>query len=565
MKIKVNLRKILPGVSTIAVLIALIVIAFFQYRWVVSSAETDIPELYKSLVFSIDSGLLHQSESQPLIKKNSKLLIDLNDDDQLKAVVKLKSELIEIYGSDSIISISKLIMDKNTIYSELYNNEWEYDLPTPHNLSREVRSVNRPDIHEVTIIEDRLSSGEIWILFPINKKSRAFIIYKINLKIYYSRRVEKISNNILSNYEVKVYDKLPENIKIINEEEYTYSPLSTIKSILLNNRQRWVSSIPFHLMTFPIGPENNKPEQRRPPSNLRNIHPSMTYIDILDDGKSLIITKENYLTLQWLLILLLIIGIGIAYILILSQISKLKQLRLKEKEFIATISHELRTPLTVIQAASDNIKSGILKKDRMIQYGQLITDQSIRLSSMIEGILLFSRLEGKAEKPPQLEEVALCDIKQSLEIFSRSLMDRSKNIIDIEFDSLPLKTITHRETIELILTNLISNSNKHAYKDDVSGRISVVGKISSGNSLIFKVSDNGAGIDSSEKKDIFDPFFRGKRSLKYQIKGTGLGLYLSKRKANLIGGTLKVDNNVDKGVVFTLKIPLTQANMETHK
>lgn len=565
MKNRYKLSKILPGISTYAVLIALITIAIFQYRWVISSAETDITELYKSLTYSIDSGLLQQSQDIPKLYNNPLLNENLNDEMLIIEVNNLKNNLIKTYGKESIINISHINISQKSIYSELYYNEWEFDMDSPKELIGQLKAIYRPNLNEVLIIEENKNIGEIWILFPLYNRYKDFIGYKLDIKDYYSNLVEELSKEILTNYQVKVYNELPKNINIIGEQEYAYSPLKTIKSIILKNRQSWFSSFPYHFISLSGPPMNNLPDQRRPPSDLRNEHQSIIYIDILDDDKSLILSKENNLTLQWLLILLLIIGIGIAYILILSQISKLKQLRLKEKEFIATITHELRTPLTVIQAASDNIKSGILKKERVIEYGQLITDQSIRLASMIEGILLFSRLEGKAEKPPYMETVKFINIKESLEVFSKSLMDKSSNKIEINFNKLPNKAISHRDTIELILTNLISNSNKHAFKDGEIGKIVVDGKISGTNSLKFKVSDNGVGINPSEKKEIFDPFFRGKRSLKYQIKGTGLGLFLSYRKANLIGGTLKVDNNIEKGTVFTLKIPYTPVTEETQK
>ncbi len=565
MKMKHSLRKILPGISTYAVLIALIIIAMFQYRWVISSAETDISELYRSLTYSLETGMMQQLENYPLLE-NRPLFMDvyLNDDEMITEIEKVKINIQKLYGDKVVISTDYLSIDRsnNLIIYEYVNQEWQRSSTESEELSGIDKFVLRPGFNDAVVIDDNQKDGEVWLFLPLVAKNRTFITFRLDIKKLYLEKVTEFSNTILNNFEVKVYTELPENINIIHQQEYKYSPLKTIKSILLQNRETWFSAIPYHFSIFYKDPIGKKPNLRRPPTETKNDHPPMIYVDILDDGVSLIIKKENNLTLQWLLILLLIIGIGIAYVLILSQISKLKQLRLKEKEFIATITHELRTPLTVIQAASDNIKSGILKKDRVIQYGQLITDQSVRLASMIEGILLFSRLEGKAEKPPYLEEVTFSEIKQSLEIFSRSLMDKSTNMIDIKWNDLPEKAITHRETIELILTNLISNCNKHAFKDGEVGKIIVEGKISSGNSLKFKVSDNGVGIDSSEKKDIFDPFFRGKRSLKYQIKGTGLGLYLSERKANLIGGILKVDNNIDRGTVFTLQIPFSPVNEE---
>ncbi len=80
------------------------------------------------------------------------------------------------------------------------------------------------------------------------------------------------------------------------------------------------------------------------------------------------------------------------------------------------------------------------------------------------------------------------------------------------------------------------------------------------------------GIEKNEKKHIFEPFFRGGKSFKNQIKGSGLGLYLSLRKARLLGGYLKVkspyeraDGRIRKGSRFTLKVPYIENGQEISK
>ena len=297
--------------------------------------------------------------------------------------------------------------------------------------------------------------------------------------------------------------------------------------------------------------------------------PPMVYVDVLYNGRPLIETKEYGLTVQWLMSLMLILGLAIAYIVILYQINRLKQMRMREKEFVASVTHELRTPLTVIHSAADNIKSGIISPDRIEQYGHLITDQSKRLSSMIEGILLFSRLEGKAEQIPQTQRVLFSEIKKNILLFSDTLESDFNKKITIDFGSLPEEALTDSDTIELIVTNLISNSAKHAYPLDSEGEIRVKGHIQLPHTLIFYVEDDGTGIEKNEIKHIFEPFFRGDKSLKNQIKGSGLGLYLSYRKARLLGGSIKVlspyervDSKIRKGSRFTLSIPYYTVNGE---
>jgi signal transduction histidine kinase len=175
-----------------------------------------------------------------------------------------------------------------------------------------------------------------------------------------------------------------------------------------------------------------------------------------------------------------------------------------------------------------------------------------------------------SKQPPLIEEVLFQSIEEELKLFTKTIEKENGNTIIFNFQSLPDRAKTDRETIELILTNLISNSAKHAYKSGILGEIRVKAHIQFPNWLVFIVEDDGFGIEKSEIKHIFEPFYRGNKSFQDQIKGSGLGLYLSFRKAILLGGTLKVespyervDEKIRKGSRFTLKIPYVLANEES--
>ena len=189
---------------------------------------------------------------------------------------------------------------------------------------------------------------------------------------------------------------------------------------------------------------------------------------------------------------------------------------------------------------------------------------------MIEGILLFSRLEGKAEQSPVLQPIYFNEIKKDLQVIIDSITENHKANINIDFGSLPDSALSDRETIELVLTNLISNSVKHAYKKNENIFVRIIGHLEMPHNIIFTVEDDGSGIDKKEKKHIFEPFFRGDQSFKEQIKGSGLGLYLSFRKVRLLSGSLKVsspyervDGKMREGCRFTMRIPYNPISPES--
>ncbi|RKX84578.1 MAG: hypothetical protein DRP58_07040 [Spirochaetes bacterium] len=560
--------KIFSRFSLAAVMLALITLSIIQYHWLTSSAEKDLTELYRSFSYRIFSAISEEFSLFPLPGDRLNFLREANNEEELKEVIvnlynKLKTT------DNYINSISYLKYSENKKHYMLYSEKgWDNKKTAPIELNFDRRGFS--------LIPDTTDKGQVWITIPIepiNENTRIYILFHFNILSFYKNKVEVSLSSMEDSYELRWHYDISGKRQIIDSKDYQYSPFRVLKNKLFSTESPWFIEIPLHVIIF-----NNRYNRMdkiffEPKPEEENRRPSLSaYVDVYYNGKPLIQSKEYALTLRWLLSLLLILGIGTAYLVILYQINKLKQLSLREKEFVASITHELRTPLTVIHSAADNIKSGIISSERIEQYGQLITDQSIRLSSMIEGILLSSRLEGKAEKVPQLKTVSFSKLNNHLDIYAQSIMKDKIKHIKIDFGSLPDSAITDIYTLELILTNLIKNSWGHAYEPNKLGEIRIKGHLKLPELLIFIVEDDGFGIEKGEKKHIFQPFYRGSRSTENQIKGSGLGLYLSYRKARLIGGSLKlespyprIDGKVKKGCRFILKVPYIPVENGTAK
>ncbi|MBI9104925.1 MAG: HAMP domain-containing histidine kinase [Spirochaetales bacterium] len=240
-----------------------------------------------------------------------------------------------------------------------------------------------------------------------------------------------------------------------------------------------------------------------------------------------------------LVAIILIIG---GYLILFRLYQRSEEQRQEEQEFVATISHELRTPLAVLSSAGENISRGIIKGERLGDYGRMITRESKRLEEMIEGVLYYSGLQKGSSKVLIQEEidleVVLDEIRQRYLMKSRE-MD-VKMVFNIQAD-LPLIK-TGRQAFSIVAGNLINNGLLHAYPPGhpvkpeeriVSIRLNLVDKM-----VVLEVEDRGCGIPLKEQKRVFKAFMRGERSRRSQIPGSGLGLNIAKRVAEISGGEL---------------------------
>jgi len=286
---------------------------------------------------------------------------------------------------------------------------------------------------------------------------------------------------------------------------------------------------------------------------------------------SAIASMERRLSLNWLFGNLLLVGLGIAFAQVVVQKHKLGVVTKREREFVASVTHELRTPVTAIRSAADNMRRGLVGLERMAPYGEMIHAQSLRLGSMIEEVLLFSQVEDKASQPPLLSAIdapALAgELRSPLDAIAKSEGMR----VDWDFGSLPRSFLCDAEALRLILSNLVANALYHAYPDptrEAACVVRVIGKARLPDSIEFFIEDDGRGIAKAEAALVFEAFYRDERSRARQEKGSGLGLFIARRKARLLGGDLVLESPYDHGdgarrpgCRFTLTLPLKGAGV----
>ncbi len=276
---------------------------------------------------------------------------------------------------------------------------------------------------------------------------------------------------------------------------------------------------------------------------------------------------ERRLALNWLLGTGLVIGLGTALAMSVLQKRRLALTRQKEREFVASVTHELRTPVTAIRSAADNIRRGIVSGDRILSYGEMIHNEALRLGSMVEEVILSSRVEERSPAPPSLAPIETRQFLDSLRSTLETIAKAEGVRLSWDFGALPQRFMGEAETIRLILSNLVTNSIYHAYSGNEKGDVRIVGRTSLPSSIRFIVEDDGRGIAKNEAEQVFEAFYRDETSRLRNEKGSGLGLFIARRKAHELGGELgfespyrRIDGSRRPGCRFVLELPLIEVD-----
>jgi signal transduction histidine kinase/DNA-binding response OmpR family regulator len=220
--------------------------------------------------------------------------------------------------------------------------------------------------------------------------------------------------------------------------------------------------------------------------------------------------------------------------------------------FLSNLSHEFRTPLNSISSLSRLLLAhadGDLsaEQEKQVIY---IQRSSAELSELVNDLLDLAKVEaGKIDVKPRHFEVQ--EFFGALRGMLKPLL--AGNSLELIFEAEPdIPTLyTDEGKVSQVLRNLISNALKFTRR----GYIRVTAEIEAGGWIVFRVADTGIGISPEDQARIFEEFVQIEGELQSQVKGTGLGLPLSRRLAELLGGSLEVESAAGLGSTFIVKIP----------
>ena len=220
-------------------------------------------------------------------------------------------------------------------------------------------------------------------------------------------------------------------------------------------------------------------------------------------------------------------------------------------QFLASMSHELRTPLNAIIGFTGTLLMelpGPLNNDQRKQLGT-VRSSARHLLSLINDLLDVAKIDaGKLELHP--EQVNLNQLLEEIQ-GTFSLQAQEKNLqLSIALPDQPINVETDRRALSQILMNLASNGLKFTSEGGVKLKLSQTAD----QNVLVSVQDTGPGIDPSVQQNLFQPFSRGVLSSR-KTEGTGLGLYLSQKLANQLGGSISLTSSNGHGSEFTLQLP----------
>jgi signal transduction histidine kinase/DNA-binding response OmpR family regulator len=231
-----------------------------------------------------------------------------------------------------------------------------------------------------------------------------------------------------------------------------------------------------------------------------------------------------------------------------------------KSRFLNNMSHEFRTPLNAIRALTDVLLrrvDGALTPEQEVEVGYIrkAVDQ---LGELVEDLLDLAKVEaGKISI--RSAEFDVATLFSSLRGMLRPLLlNESVNLVFDTPDGVPPLT-TDEAKVSQILRNLISNALKFTEQGEV--RVSAT-RAPSGDAVVFAVADTGIGIAPEDQERIFQEFGQVDSPVQRRVRGTGLGLPLSRKLATLLGGTLRVQSKPGVGSTFFATIPMTYVEPE---
>lgn len=223
-----------------------------------------------------------------------------------------------------------------------------------------------------------------------------------------------------------------------------------------------------------------------------------------------------------------------------------------KSEFIANMSHEIRTPMTAILGYAELLEEHV-HDDVAHQHLRTIRRNGDFLLDIINDILDLSKIEaGKLEVLPEYfsPHKLIQDVRSIMEIRARE----NHLTFTVQYrGEIPSQIESDPKRLKQILINLLGN----AVKFTKQGSVSLVVELLGGGSepmLRFQVIDTGIGISAEKQRQLFQPFFQGNAHVSREFGGTGLGLVISQRLANMLGGAISVESELGRGSTVTLQI-----------
>ncbi len=250
-------------------------------------------------------------------------------------------------------------------------------------------------------------------------------------------------------------------------------------------------------------------------------------------------------------------GEPIGAVLVLHDITELKNLERIRTDFVANASHELKTPITAIRGLTETIlEDDKVDRETMMQFIGRVHAQSLRLSQLVGDLMTISRLES-SHNQEDFTRINFADLARQAVRAGQVVAEDKGQDLDVELPEKEVMVMGDRQNLSQLLDNLIDNAIK--YTTD-SGTITVRVFQEDG-FAVLQVSDTGIGISPQFQQRVFERFYRVDKARSQSLGGTGLGLSIVKNIAEKHGGSVSVKSQLGMGSTFTIRLPQATLNV----
>jgi len=235
---------------------------------------------------------------------------------------------------------------------------------------------------------------------------------------------------------------------------------------------------------------------------------------------------------------------------------QLRELDSQKDEFLSQVSHEVRTPMTSIRSFSEILlDESRLKADERQRFLATIHKESLRLTRLLDEILDLSALERGERGWDNVPINPETSLDRAVEVCSALARQRGMELT-VGTRAPQVQVDGDADRLSQVLINLISNAISYSDADDP---VVVITSAVKGNTYIVEVTDNGPGIAETERKLIFEKFFRGQHGAVTTQAGAGLGLAISRQIIARMNGMLELVPRERRGACFRVTLPARRA------
>ncbi|HRH10678.1 MAG TPA: ATP-binding protein [Bacteroidia bacterium] len=277
--------------------------------------------------------------------------------------------------------------------------------------------------------------------------------------------------------------------------------------------------------------------------------------ELSSTNNEIIMQQVNELHQKKKMQVIMIVGEGTVFLLLLlfgiykikQSLDKDRELAERQKNFFLSITHEFKTPVAAVKLQLQTLLKHQLEEKKKNELLSNAVRETERLNSLIDNILLASRLES-GQFNFNLEEINLSTLTEQIlhRYFSEEMANKQLSFVADETVMSRIDTTSFPS----VITNLVSNALKYT---PVEKKIKVELRKAQGKTEL-RVSDNGAGIHNAEKSKIFQRFYRSGTEETRKSKGAGLGLFITDYIVKNHGGKIEIQDNQPNGSIFVVTL-----------